>query len=230
MSSNHRSKVRARLRACGTVHSPAGFAVTPPTGLRRVPCSVNTRTDSRLSSTVPAGKKPAARIPAAGAGGNGRQVGPGRRGDGSIPAACGICPMVDGATVTPSFASSPWIRRCPHRGFSFARRRPRRAVPGTVGGRAGLRRPLVSCLLAASLPCQASRAAGVTGKISVQRLRGSSGARAADRIRPAGPYRIRPASRRRTAFSCRGTSSSASCATSVPNTKTPRPGSWPTSR
>ncbi len=47
-------------------------------------------------------------------------------------------------------------------------------MPGTVGGRPGLRRPLVSYLLPASLRCQASSVAGVIGKISVQRLRGRS--------------------------------------------------------
>ena len=54
---------------------------------------------------------------------------------------------------------------------------------GTVGGRPGLRRLLVSYLLAASLRCQASSVAGVTGKISVQRLRGRSRASAANHTR-----------------------------------------------
>ena len=45
-------------------------------------------------------------------------------------------------------------------------------MPGTVGGRPGLRRLLASYLFAASLRCQASSVAGVTGKMSVQRLRG----------------------------------------------------------
>ena len=39
MSSNRSSRVRARLRACCTVHSPVGLAVTPPRCIRRVPCS-----------------------------------------------------------------------------------------------------------------------------------------------------------------------------------------------
>jgi hypothetical protein len=38
------------------------------------------------------------------------------------PAARRISQTVDGAIVTPSFASSPWIWRYPHSGFSFARR------------------------------------------------------------------------------------------------------------
>jgi hypothetical protein len=55
-----------------------------------------------------------------------------------------------------------------------------------VGGRPGLRRMLVSYLPAASWRCQASSVAGVTGKTSVQRLRGMSRASAANHTRPAG--------------------------------------------
>jgi len=39
------------------------------------------------------------------------QPGPSRRGAGSIPAVLRICQIVDGATVMPSPASSPWMRR-----------------------------------------------------------------------------------------------------------------------
>jgi hypothetical protein len=81
-----------------------------------------------------------------------------------MPAACRICHTVDGATVTPSFASSPWTRRYPHSGFSFARRTTRRAMPAAVGGRPGSRRLLVSYLLPTSLRCQASSVAGVLGR------------------------------------------------------------------
>jgi hypothetical protein len=70
-----------------------------------------------------------------------------------MPAARRISHTVDGATVTPSFMSSPWIRRCPHSGFSFARRTTRRAMPGLIGGRPGLRRLRVSYFPAASLRC-----------------------------------------------------------------------------
>ncbi len=174
MSSNRSSRVKARLRACCTVHSPVGLAVTPPRCIRRVPCSMNTRTCSLLSSTVSTCRKPAATIPAAWACRNCRQVGPARRGAGSMPAARKISQTVDGATVTPSLVSSPWIRRCPHSGFSCARRTMSRATPGTVGGRPGLRRVLVSYFVAASLRCQARSVAGVTGKTSAQRLRGMS--------------------------------------------------------
>lgn len=58
---------------------------------------------------------------------------------------------MDGATVTPGFASSPWTRRYPRSGVSFARRPTRRATPAGRRGRPGSRRLLVSYLLAASL-------------------------------------------------------------------------------
>jgi hypothetical protein len=66
-------------------------------------------------------------------------------------------------------------------------------MPGIVGGRPGLRRLLVSYFFAASLRCQASSVAGMTGKTSVQRLRGMSRASAASHTRSAGSYRTRPA-------------------------------------
>ena len=92
-----------------------------------------------------------------------------------------------------------------------------------AGGRPGLRRLLVSYFLAASLRCQASSVAGVTGKTPAQRPRGISRASAVNHTRSAGSYRIRPACRRSTAFSCRSTSSSASLARSLRNTRTARP-------
>jgi hypothetical protein len=58
-------------------------------------------------------------------------------------------------------------------------------------GALGLRRLLVSYFFAASLRCQASSVAGVTGKTSVQSLRGISRASAANQARSAGSYRIR---------------------------------------
>jgi hypothetical protein len=79
----------------------------------------------------------------------------------------------------------------------------------TVGGRPGLRRLFVSYFRAASLRCQASSVAGVTGKTSAQRRRGMNRVSAANQARSPESYRIRPAFRRSTAFSCRSTSSSA---------------------
>ena len=95
------------------VHWPVGLAVTPPRCIRRVPCSMNTRTYSRFSSTVSTWKKSTARIRDASARRNCRQVGPARRGAGSMPAERRISQTVDGATATPSFVTSPWIRRYP---------------------------------------------------------------------------------------------------------------------
>ena len=115
MLSNRSPRMRARLRACCTVQSPVGCAVTPPRCIRRVPCSMNTSTYMRFSSTVSTCRKSTARIPAAWACRNCRHVGPDRRGAGSMPAARRISHTVDGATAMPSFASSPWIRRCPQR-------------------------------------------------------------------------------------------------------------------
>jgi hypothetical protein len=93
----------------------------------------------------------------------------------------------------------------------------------TVAGRPGWRRLLVSYLLAASLRCQASSVAGVTGKTPVQRRRGMNRVSAVNQARPAGSYRTRPAFRRRTAFSCRSTSSPAFFAWSPRNIRTARP-------
>jgi hypothetical protein len=62
--SDRSPRVRARLRACCTVHSPVGFAVTPPRCIRRVPCSMNTRTYSLFSSTVSTCRKSTAVDPA----------------------------------------------------------------------------------------------------------------------------------------------------------------------
>jgi len=68
-------------------------------------------------------------------------------------------------------------------------------MPGLAGGRPGLRRLLVPYFPAASLRCQASSVAGVTGKTSAQRPRGTSRASAASQARSAGSYRTRPAGR-----------------------------------
>jgi hypothetical protein len=55
-----------------------------------------------------------------------------------------------------------------------------------VGGRPGRRRLPVSYFLAASLRCQASSVAGVTGKTSAQRRRGMNQVSAAKQARSAG--------------------------------------------
>ena len=67
-------------------------------------------------------KKSSARIPCAWDRRNSAQFGPSRRGALLIPALWRICQTVEGATVMPSPASSPWIRRYPHESFSRASR------------------------------------------------------------------------------------------------------------
>ncbi len=99
-----------------------------------------------------------------------------------------------------------------------------------VGGRPGLRRLLVSYLPAASLRCQASSVAGVTGKTSLQHPRGTSRASAASQARSAGSYRTRATCRRSTAFSWRRTSNSASLDRSRRNCMASRPGTERTIR
>jgi hypothetical protein len=56
-------------------------------------------------------KKSRAKIPCACDRGNSAHPGPSRRGAGPVPAFLRISQTVDGATVMPSPASSPWIRR-----------------------------------------------------------------------------------------------------------------------
>jgi hypothetical protein len=57
------------------------------------------------------GEEVSATIPCAWDRRNPAQPGPSLRGAGSIPAYLRICQTVDGATVMPSPASSPWMRR-----------------------------------------------------------------------------------------------------------------------
>ena len=79
-------------------------------------------------------KKSHARIASAWQRRNCDQVGPVRRGAGPMPLILRISHTVDAATLTPRPASSPWIRRYPHSGFSRASRRTR-AFDGPAGGR-----------------------------------------------------------------------------------------------
>ena len=70
--------------------------------------------------------------------GNCDQVGPARRSAGSIPLVLRISQTVDAAIFTPRPASSPWILRYPHSGFSRASRRTRAWMFLRVIGRAVL--------------------------------------------------------------------------------------------
>jgi hypothetical protein len=125
----------SRWRACCAVQAPVGCAVTPRMCTRRVWISITNKTYSRLRSTVPACRKSNARIPDAWEAGNCCQVGDARRGAGVSPAAARIRRIVPAPIRYPSPRSSPWIRRCPHRGFCLASRRTSSRISSGTGGR-----------------------------------------------------------------------------------------------
>src|SRR2546430_2501562 len=83
--------------------------------------------------------KSAARMPRACTVRNCFQVGPVRRGAGSIPVSCRICHTVEAAMGWPSLTSSPCTRRCPHVGLSVAMQITSLRMAAAVGGRPGLR-------------------------------------------------------------------------------------------
>ena len=91
--------------------------------IRLLACSITARTWAWVPSSRAALKKSHARIAWAWERRNSDQVGPDRRGAGSIPAVLGISHAVDAATFTPRPASSPWILRYPQSGFSRASRK-----------------------------------------------------------------------------------------------------------
>ena len=70
---------------------------------------------------------------------NCRQVGPLLRGAGGIVCVRSIERIVETATTTPSFLSSPLIRMHPHLGLSLASRITSLRTSGEVGGRPGAR-------------------------------------------------------------------------------------------
>jgi hypothetical protein len=94
-------------------HSRVGLVVTPVMCRRRVPCSRNASAYSLRPVAVSRWKKSAAMMPWAWFVRNSLQVGPVRRGAGSMPAACRIYHTVEVARGWPRRAISPWIRRCP---------------------------------------------------------------------------------------------------------------------
>ena len=80
-------------------------------------------------------KKSQARIASAWERRNCGQAAPVRRGAGPVPLVVRISHTVDAATLTPRPASSPWILRYPHPGFSLASRRTRALMLRRVAGR-----------------------------------------------------------------------------------------------
>lgn len=107
-------RLAVTFRACCTARSRVGWVVTPAMCRRRVPCSGNASAYIRLPSAVSRWKKSTAMMPSAWAVRNSRQVGPVRRGAGSMPAAWRIAQTVDAAIGCQRRASSPWIRLWPH--------------------------------------------------------------------------------------------------------------------
>ena len=103
--------------------------------MRRVACSITVRTWAWVPSSRSVVKKSHARIASAWERRNCDQVGPVRRGAGPMPLALRISHTVDAATLAPRPASSPWILRYPHSGFSLASRMTR-ALMFRPGGRA----------------------------------------------------------------------------------------------
>ena len=128
------SRSMSRLRACWATQSAVGCAVTPRMCTRRLACSTTAKQYSLVRSTVSQWKKSHAKIPLAWARRNSAQVGPERRGDGSIPARVRIAQTVEAPTLWPMLASSPPMRRYPQSGFSPARRRISLRSGGDVGG------------------------------------------------------------------------------------------------
>jgi hypothetical protein len=134
---------------------PVGCAVTPRMCTRRLATSITNSTCSRRRVTVSTQKKSVANNPAACVRRNVRQLGPPRRGAGPTRALARIRRMVPAPTRWPSRRSSPWIRRCPHNGFSRANRSVRSRTSSLTRGRPG--RLGYVHLLPTSRRCQASR-------------------------------------------------------------------------
>jgi hypothetical protein len=138
---------------------------------------------------------------------NWRQVGPSRRGAGSIPVHLRISHTVLGASRQPSLASSPWITSVSPGGVSEAKRRTNRRSSGDVRRPAVQRRGWVQRCVTKSR-CHRKIVAGVT-------IRGSSQARDNSRVSAANTARSTHDScdrltwRRNTATSCRRTRISA---------------------
>ena len=113
-------------------------------------------------------KKSQARIAPAWERRNCCQVGPVRRsGAGSMPLALRISHTVDAATLTPRPASSPWILRYPHSGFSLASRRTSALTFRRVAGRPVLPRlDLAAQRRRTTSRCQRRIVSGVTSSRS----------------------------------------------------------------
>jgi hypothetical protein len=103
------------------LHEPGGGDAENADGPGGV---LNHGQDVGLGAAGQAGReKSHAKIASARERGSCDHVDPDRRCAGSIPAFSGIFHTAGGACFTPGLASSPWMRRYPHSGFSRASRR-----------------------------------------------------------------------------------------------------------
>jgi hypothetical protein len=132
-------------------------------------------------------KKSQARIASAWERKNSGQAGPVRRRAGSMPLAFKISHTVDAATLTPRPASSPWILRYPHPGFSRASRRTSARMFRRVAGRPVLSRMDLAAQRRRTMSrCQRTIVSGVTSSRSPwRRAFGITPSRAASRARSA---------------------------------------------
>ena len=140
-------------------------------------------------------KKSSARIPCACDRRNSAQPGPSLRGAGPMPAFLRICQTVDGATVMPSPASSPWIRWYPHDSFSRASRSTTDRTLRCVAGRP--ERPRCD-----GAPTGGGRCHGATAR-SCQKSRSAHRREALDRQRPGQQSQPRPVRPRQPRMSSR---------------------------
>ncbi|SEG89493.1 hypothetical protein SAMN05444920_106459 [Nonomuraea solani] len=156
----------ARLWACRRVQDLVGCVVTPARCSLWVPCSMKISRYSALGSSVSTTRRSQAMIAWAWAVRNCRQVGPSRRGAGSMPAAYRISHTVEAAIGWPRRANSPWILRCPPVGFSRAIRVISALTGGRVPGSPGRLLFVKVHLRATRLRCQRRIVAGMAGNIS----------------------------------------------------------------
>jgi hypothetical protein len=155
---------------------------------------------------VPTVKKSQASVAVACARRNSGQVGPELLGAGPVPCRRKMAHTLEGASRTPMVASSPWIRRYPHVGFSLVRRRTTETVPVGSAGRPG-RRPEWAHFRRTRSRCQRSTVSGRTKK-RPRRPTESSPLSAARTARSEGRRAGRATWRRKTETSWRSTTTS----------------------
>jgi hypothetical protein len=200
-SARRPSGLMARLRACYTVDSLAGFGVTPPRCIRRVLRSMNTRTQEALEQRaihmqevdcedpgclgpkeLPPGRARVARRRVDARGAENLPHG-GRRDRHAEFHQFAVDPAVPPLRILPRQANDKACK-------AWDRRRATRLAP-------------LACVVflrgQPAVPSQERR--GFTGKTAIQRLRSASRASAVNHTRSADSYRTRPACQRSTTFS-----------------------------